>query len=49
MFSPKGNYRAAYLFIAFFFMISLFTSAEGQTKSNRLSLATGGTGGVYYP
>jgi hypothetical protein len=29
--------------------LTLWTSAEAQTKTNRLSIATGGTGGVYYP
>jgi TRAP transporter TAXI family solute receptor len=31
------------------FILLLCVSAEAQTKSNRLSIATGGTGGVYYP
>jgi len=29
--------------------LTLWTSAEAQTKGARLSIATGGTGGVYYP
>jgi TRAP transporter TAXI family solute receptor len=31
------------------FTLSLWSSGEAQTKGVRLSIATGGTGGVYYP
>jgi TRAP transporter TAXI family solute receptor len=42
------------VFFSLFFIFTIFIvmdsgTAEAQTKVNRLSIATGGTGGVYYP
>lgn len=41
------------VFISLLFIFTSFIvfsgAAEAQTKTNRLSIATGGTGGVYYP
>jgi TRAP transporter TAXI family solute receptor len=40
------------IFVVFIFFLSLLlisATLEAQTKSVRLSIATGGTGGVYYP
>ena len=49
MFSKKKN-SLAFVFLFTSFLILLLSDPAGaQTKSVRLSIATGGTGGVYYP
>ena len=40
--------RELWVFIAAVLILFLAASAEAQTKTVRLSVATGGTGGVYY-
>jgi len=40
--------RGLWVFIAIVLILFLAASAEAQTKTVRLSVATGGTGGVYY-
>jgi TRAP transporter TAXI family solute receptor len=37
------------ILLSILFIVSLGSSGEAQTKGVRLSIATGGTGGVYYP
>lgn len=49
MFSRIKKDSARYLFLVLALTLSLSTAAEAQTKGIRLSIATGGTGGVYYP
>jgi len=42
--------RRIFFSLLFLFVIFIFSgAAEAQTKANRISIATGGTGGVYYP
>jgi len=42
--------RRIFISLLFLFVIFIFSGAvEAQTKANRISIATGGTGGVYYP
>jgi len=47
---PRGKNSLAFVFLLTSFLILLLSVPAGaQTKSVRLSIATGGTGGVYYP
>jgi hypothetical protein len=42
--------RRVFISLLFLFVIFIFSGVvEAQTKANRISIATGGTGGVYYP
>ena len=49
MFSRKKNSTAFVILFTIFLILLLSAPAGAQTKSVRLSIATGGTGGVYYP
>ena len=49
MFSKKKNSLAFVILFTSFLILLLSDPAGAQTKSVRLSIATGGTGGVYYP
>jgi TRAP transporter TAXI family solute receptor len=49
MFSKNGNSRTLAFLLSAVFILFLSVSAQAQTKGVRLSIATGGTGGVYYP
>lgn len=48
MFFKIRHYRGLVILSALFILF-LAASAQAQTKAVRLSIATGGTGGVYYP
>ncbi len=48
MFAKEGKPCAGVLFFVLFIFVFLAAGAGAQTKVNRLSIATGGTGGVYY-
>jgi hypothetical protein len=49
MFCKKISSGVLIFILTLGFILSLWASAEAQTKLVRLSIATGGTGGVYYP
>jgi TRAP transporter TAXI family solute receptor len=45
----KRGVLFSFFLICTIFVLPYATTAEAQTKGTRLSIATGGTGGVYYP
>ncbi|MDI6755618.1 MAG: TAXI family TRAP transporter solute-binding subunit [Thermodesulfobacteriota bacterium] len=47
--SNRRNLNIFIILLAIIFTFSLGSLGEAQTKGVRLSIATGGTGGVYYP
>jgi TRAP transporter TAXI family solute receptor len=49
MFSQKVNFGLLTAVLTSVFILSIWVSAEAQTKTISLSLATGGTGAVFYP
>ncbi len=48
MFPPRNKTNALVILWVLIFSCLFWISAEAQTKTVRLSIATGGTGGVYY-